>query len=108
MSGPARILTVSLDTGQRNVTLGQDGDRFDVRLRTTDTSTNGIPSLASDARTLTTELTHVVYTHDRGGRTRIYLNGELAAEETIEGSASNWNDSFRLALANELEPVQVE
>ena len=46
-SGPARIVTLSQNTTQRNVTLGQDGARYDVRLRTQNTSTNGLPSLAS-------------------------------------------------------------
>ena len=53
--GPARIVTVSLDTSRRNFTLGQDGrlDRwpppggtcFVGRLRTTDTGENGVPPL---------------------------------------------------------------
>ena len=46
-NGPARIVSLSADSGQRNLTLGQDGKRYDVRLRTTATSTNGIPSTAS-------------------------------------------------------------
>ena len=101
-SGPARIVTISRDSGARNITLGQDGDHFDVRLRTTSTSTNGIPSLAAPAGSLKTELTHVVYTHDRSGRTRIYVNGNSVAEESIAGDPSNWDGSYHLALANEL------
>jgi hypothetical protein len=37
-SGPARILTLSRNANERNFTLGQDGDKFEVRLRTTKTS----------------------------------------------------------------------
>ena len=101
-SGPARILTLSRDSGQRNFTLGQEGDRFDVRLRTTKTSGNGIPSLSTGGKSLETKLTHVVYTRDRSGRTRVYLNGKRSAEDTVGGDTSNWDPSFRLALANEL------
>ena len=43
-AGPARIVTLSENSTQRNFTLGQEGDRFDFRLRTTRTSTNGLPS----------------------------------------------------------------
>lgn len=41
--GPARIVTISPGGSMRNFTLGQDGARFDVRLRTTQTTDNGIP-----------------------------------------------------------------
>lgn len=101
-SGPARIITLSKNSSERNFTLGQDGDRFEVRFRTTKTSDNGIPSLSSGPKSLTTELTHVVYTRSRSGQARLYLNGEAAAEQTIKGDTSNWNRSHRLALANEL------
>ena len=100
--GPARIITLSKNSTQRNVTLGQDGDAIEVRFRTTKTSNNGLPSLRSPNRSLTTDLTHVAYTRDRSGRARLYLNGGLAREETIEGSPSNWAGSYYLALGNEL------
>ena len=101
-SGPARIVTLSKDSGARNFTLGQDGDRLDARFRTTKTNANGIPSLSSAGKKLTTALTHVVYTRDRGGETRMYINGEPSKKGKVAGNASNWDGSFRLALANEL------
>lgn len=50
-TGPARIVTLSRDHGTRNFTLGQDEDAYEMRLRTTATSANGLPSLkvGSDA-----------------------------------------------------------
>lgn len=101
-SGPARIVTLSKNPSERNFTLGQDGDRFDVRFRTTKTSTNGLPSTASPRRSLRTRLTHLVYIYDRPGRTRIYIDGKQRAESKVSGSTNNWNGSYRLALANEL------
>ncbi len=101
-SGPARIVTLSKSSNQRNFTLGQDGDRFDVRLRTTETSSNGLPSVNSARTSLTRELTHVVYTRDRAGRTRFYINGEPSEEGDVAGNTSNWDGSHALALANEL------
>ena len=52
---------------RRNFTLGQEGNRYDVRLRTESTNDNGIPSLASPENSLRAELTHVVYTRDAAG-----------------------------------------
>jgi hypothetical protein len=46
-SGPARIVTVSRDTGSRNFTLGQKAGAYEVRFRTTSTSPNGEPALSS-------------------------------------------------------------
>ena len=44
-SGPARIVTVSQDNSHRNATLGQMDNLYQVRLRTTVTSGNGLPGL---------------------------------------------------------------
>ena len=101
-SGPARIVTLSKNANERNFTIGQDGEKVDARLRTNRTSANGIPSVNSPNKSLTTMLTHVVYTRDRAGRARIYVNGKQATEKSVPGSISNWNASFQFALANEL------
>ena len=66
-SGPARIVTISADTSQRNLTLGQDKDFYDVRLRATGSDNNGLPSTSSPKRSLQTKLTHVVFTREAGG-----------------------------------------
>lgn len=101
-SGPARIVTLSRNANERNFTLGQEGDKIEVRLRTTKTSTNGMPSLASKPKSLGTDWTHVAYTFDRAGKAKLYVNGKLNAEQSIGGSLTNWDDGFQFALANEL------
>ncbi len=101
-NGPARIVTLSKDPNERNVTLGQEGDQIEARLRTTETSTNGIPPIRSESRSLSDKLTHVVYTRDRSGTTRIYVDGRQREQGKVSGTFENWNDSFQLALANEL------
>ncbi len=101
-AGPARMVTLSGGSSERNFTLGQEGDKVDVRLRTTKTSGNGIPSLSTRTRTLSTKLTHVVYTRNRGGRARLFINGKQQAEKRVAGTTANWNGKYRLALANEL------
>ena len=100
--GPARIITLSKNASERNFTLGQDQSRFDVRLRTTKTSRNGIPSTASPERTLSSKVTHVVFTRHRNGSTRIYVNGSSVEENKVTGNFSSWDDSLYLNLANEV------
>ncbi len=101
-AGPARIVTLSGNSSERNFTLGQDGDKVDMRLRTMKTTGNGIPSLSTRTRSLTTKLTHVVYTRNRGGRARLFINGKLQVEKRIAGATTNWNGNYRLGLANEV------
>ena len=100
--GPARIVTLSRNTGERSFTLGQEGTRVEVRFRTAKTSANGIPSLNTPDGVLQRRLTHVVYTRDRKGRARIFINGKPSRERAVAGPTSSWDGSFRLALANEL------
>jgi hypothetical protein len=99
--GPARIVTLSSGTGQRNFTLGQDGDRFDVRFRTTKTDQNGLPSLSSPPGAVKARRTHVVYTRDAAGKASLHVDGEEVASRDTGGDLSSWDDGFQLALANE-------
>ncbi|MFO8079752.1 MAG: LamG-like jellyroll fold domain-containing protein [Armatimonadota bacterium] len=100
--GPARIVTLSKDPGERNFTLGQEGDRYVVRFRTTETDANGMPMLESPEGALTTDLAHVVYTRAADGTARLYLNGGQVATREVPGELSAWSDQYRLGLANEL------
>ena len=100
--GPARILTFSSNSSNRNLTLGQEGNRFDVRLRTTRTTKNGLPSVESPQRSLAPRRMHVVYTRSRGGQARIFLDGKPVAEKQVPGELTNWDDKYRLALADEI------
>jgi hypothetical protein len=106
--GPARIVTLSADLFYRNFTLGQGlwggqpSDLYDMRLRTTATDDSGLPSLSTPPGSLTTDLTHVVYTREASGMAKIYVDGVEQASRTVGGIFSNWDTGYRLALANEL------
>lgn len=101
-SGPARIVTLSKDANQRNFTLGQDGNRFDLRLRNTKTDRNGLPSLASPAGSVKKRKTHVVFTLDQSGEVRSYVGGKQVASRRGSSDLSNWTDDMRLAIGDEL------
>jgi hypothetical protein len=99
--GPARILTISKDISNRNFTLGQDGNKYDLRLRTSNASRNGLPSLASPVKSVSTELTHLTYTREPSGKARFYLNAKQVVEKNIPGDLKDWDGNYRLALGNE-------
>lgn len=99
--GPARVITLSGNTSERNFTLGQDGKKYDGRLRTNKTSTNGIPSISTPDASAVLRRTHVVYTYDGRDKARIYLNGAPTTEKSVRGNLKNWNASYPLILANE-------
>ena len=100
--GPARIMTISEDTGDRNATLGQDDDKIVTRLRTEDVNNNGMPNTETSSGMLSTSLLHIVYTRNASGQEYIYLNGVQIDSDTRTGALSNWDDDYHLALANEI------
>lgn len=105
--GPARVVSISNDTTNRNFTLGQGlwgdqpSDVFDFRLRTTNTDNNGAPSVTTPAGTATTELQHVVYTRTAQGDVSVYINGAQVAVARVMGDFSNWNSSYPFLLGDE-------
>ena len=100
-TGPARILTVSQDGLYRNFTLSQNGDKYEFRIRSTKTNENGVPFVDSPTGTVQADWQHVVYIFRSDGVGILYINGQESARLDILGDFSNWNDTYRLALANE-------
>lgn len=101
-SGPARIVSLSPSPDARNFTLGQDADSYETRLRTTETSSNGLPALSAPDGAVDTQLAHVVYTREASGVARLYVDGVEQASEIVGGNFVNWDPSYHLALANEI------
>lgn len=100
--GPARILTLSRDSSNRNFTLGQQDKEFEIRLRTTNSTDNGLPQLSTSSKVVSTEFTHVVFTRSHNGTNIIYVNGKKAAKIEAAGKLSNWNNGYQLAIGDEL------
>lgn len=101
-AGPARILTLSKDSSNRNLTLGQQGDTFEVRLRTTRTGPNGLPPLASPKGSVKKKLTHVVFTRSLNGDTKLVVDSTVVAKATAAGTLDNWDETFLLAVGDEI------
>lgn len=105
--GPARILSISKNMHSRNITLGhglwgtQPSDLYDVRLRTTERSANGMPSFSTPAGLTEKRKMHLVFLRKSGGRARYIIDGTVVAETDIPGDFSTWNPRFPLLLGNE-------
>ena len=105
-SGPARIVTLSADDENRAVTLGQTGDAtgydYNIRLNTTSVSANGLPECTTTDKYQEVELQHVIYTRDKDGNEKIYINGTERYTGSRTGDFTSWGTKYQLALANEL------
>ena len=100
-SGPARIVSNSLDPRLRNFTLGQDGDALVLRLRTTRTNLDGKPDLRVADVFHGPKPHHLVVAYDYAAE-RVYVDGRLVAQTSSRtGGFSNWDPSYPLLLGNE-------
>ncbi len=106
--GPARLIGISNGPYLRNFTLaqglwgGRPRDTFNMRLRSTGTNLDGMPLITTNSGTASIGMQHLVYVRNTDGRGSIYLNGYLIQEMQIPGNTTNWDSSFRLAVANEI------
>jgi hypothetical protein len=103
-SGPARIITFSADSGNRNFTLGQSATQYVMRFRTSLNPGNGTnPATITpvDVINATPALQHVVYTRAPDGSAKIYVDKVEVATEAVPGDGSNWDTAYDFGLFNE-------
>lgn len=99
--GPARIVSYSNGTSNRNFHLGQTDAAYGVRLRT-EFNTSGTPEAESNDVLVNDTREHVLFTYDSANEElRVYRNGTLEITEEWTGDLDNWNDGYELLLANE-------
>ncbi|MFW6171814.1 MAG: LamG-like jellyroll fold domain-containing protein, partial [Planctomycetota bacterium] len=105
-SGPARIVTLSQDHVNRNFTLGQEEDAYEMRLRTTETSDNGLPSLIAGPDA---EASIAAARSPEGDRAVIFVShGALIAvdmEQLEKNLAAEWHEP-RTAERQDAKPNQ--
>lgn len=104
-NNPARIVSLSAGTAERNFTLGQYNANYSFMNRTSLSDANGLATLATadnDER-LQATLQHVVATFDPINGRRIYVNGEYTGDQDPTPGAvlKDWNDSYALIVGNE-------
>jgi hypothetical protein len=99
--GPARAVSYSIDTTNRNFTLGQNAIYWLMRNRTAGSSNNGTPALEALDPQVDTVLQHVVATFDEAVGRKVYINGQLSIEED-QPDTLNWSDDRHFLLGNEV------
>ena len=107
--GPARIVSFSGNSDERNFTLGQTLYNYNLLTRHEGSDANGMPGLSTpDAdEVLQATLQHVVATFDPIDGRKIYVNGELVAQDDSVGNLNDWSESFAVVLGNETDNQQL-
>jgi hypothetical protein len=82
-SGPARIVTYSLNPVSRNFTLGQIGNTLTFRLRTPGSGLNGAAPALYSGPELSLGHTYLVAAVYDGRISRLYVDGNLVAEADL-------------------------
>jgi len=101
-TGPARIVTLSEGMFLRNFALGQVRTRFEFRLKTNQSDTNGLPGLRTSWASVPTDFVHVVYNKQADGVAKIFVNGTEEEQQPDTGTITEWTDNFKLSLGNEI------
>ncbi|MGI9326783.1 MAG: LamG domain-containing protein [Pseudomonadales bacterium] len=99
--GPARIVSLSIDTATRNFTMGQNAIYYQLRNRSAGTGANGTPALEALDPQVDTVLQHVVMTFTEAEGRKIFINGQLSLEENAADTL-DWQDNQILVLGNEV------
>jgi hypothetical protein len=99
--GPARIVSYSADTQNRNFTMGQNAIYYQLRNRSAGTDANGTPALEALDPETATALQHVVMTFDAASGRKVYINGSLSIEENTDDTL-DWQDNHTLVIGNEV------
>jgi hypothetical protein len=100
-SGPARIVSYSSSTSVRNFMLGQDTADYRGRARTSVSNANGDPQLDGANPDVATALQHVVLTFDPTVGRKLYVNGQLSAQETAPATLA-WTNDQTFVIGNEV------
>jgi VanZ family protein len=100
-SGPARILSYSLDPLHRNFTIAQDKNGLVVRLRTVNTDANGIPQVKLSDVFISQKIRHIIVTYDYEEEI-IYIDGQVRLLTKLpQGRFDNWDPLYPLVMGNE-------
>ncbi len=98
----SRIVTLGQGYNTQNYAIMQSGDSYVVRMRSTEPLPSDIgEGIATAPGTVTTQLTHLLFTRRSDGISYFYINGNIAFVDTGGGDFSNWFSANRFQIAND-------
>jgi hypothetical protein len=101
-SGPARIFTISKNSGERNLTIGQQGSDLIIRLRRSATNPNGLPAY-NIKDVFSAPGDREIGLHIDQRELRVRIDGSEVLSATLDqGALSHWSPEYLLAFGNEL------
>jgi len=99
-TGPARIVSFSKNTNERNFTLGQEGNKLILRLRTTKQDPNGTNNQLTLGQIEMNQSYRVQINWNKGTLTT-KVNAVTTTEKKLHGILTHW-ENFPLILGDEL------
>jgi hypothetical protein len=94
--GPARIVSFSSGSASRNFTLGQEGDRLILRLRTPSTGDNGVDPETTLCTLEAGRTVHLLASYAPGDL-RVFADGKpILRSDAVQGDFSNWSEQTLL------------
>ena len=100
-SGPARIVSFSSDTSERNFTLGQDGTAFDLWVLTRNSDGNGSQKDSHFGKVSTDRVIEVLVAC-RQSTAMCYIDGKLVKKMALAGAIEGWSDRHKIVFGDEL------
>ncbi len=99
--GPARIITFSQDHGSRNFTLGQNGNKIVLRLRTSENSGNASDPQITLCKIEPDKPIHLIVSYFPG-QMNVYVNGErVKSTADLGGDFSTWGEDHHFLFGDE-------
>ncbi|MCK5922991.1 MAG: S8 family serine peptidase, partial [Methylococcales bacterium] len=106
-TGETTILALGESTSQRNFMLGQRGNDWVARIRTTPSDADGGAEIVAEQSVYTQDLQHVVFTWgNQSGIQRITVDGVQIASAPLAGNLNLWDTHYHLSLGNEGDGTQ--
>jgi hypothetical protein len=101
----ANIISYSGGPSLRNATMAQNAFSYEASVRSSVTSTNGLPALITNPTNEVAQaaLQHVVMTYDSVNGRKLYVNGVYTGDVDTAGGGTlaNWDNTFALVVGNE-------